>query len=211
MSNKMKKKLNVTRDEDSKSDYTAWRSGQYEDLFALSDNESSVKNAVLDIHNLDLILENHLAMDAKLRRQPTKSNVMSSLRPRKKRKSKHLTPVLLIRLQVNLGAPKVITLRALLDSGTSSTILDKRYAKKLRQKRDASTTWVTAAGTFKTSLKAKIKMQLPQLSDTLMISSDVHLANKISPRYDMIIGRDLMRELGIKLDFENDAINYQNL
>ena len=44
-----------------------------------------------------------------------------------------------------------------------------------------------------------------------MISSDVHLANKISPRYDMIIGRDLMRELGIKLDFENDAIDYQNL
>ncbi|CAJ1936786.1 unnamed protein product [Cylindrotheca closterium] len=54
-------------------------------------------------------------------------------------------------------------------------------------------------------------MQLPQLSDSLTIDTDVHLAKSISPRYDMIIGRDLMRELDIKLDFEHNMIEYQNL
>ncbi|CAJ1940496.1 unnamed protein product [Cylindrotheca closterium] len=121
------------------------------------------------------------------------------------------TPVLHIRIQEKLGTPKCKTIRALLDSGTSSTILDLRHAKKLRVKRASTTSWATAAGTFETSQRAKVCMQLPQLSESLTIDTDVHLAKSISPRYDMIIGRDLMRELGIKMDFEYDMIEYQNL
>ena len=194
----------------------------HEDCFALDSDEYSINNnsrknrrlyyndAVLDLHNLDTIIQSQLAAEARLR--PTvDSHVMSSLRPKKKRRHGKTTPVVTIKFQERHGTPRCIALRALLDSGTSSTILEAKHAKKLRKKKDSSTTWSTAAGTFNTSLKAKVHMQLPQLSDSLVIDTDVHLANKISPRYDMIIGRDLMRELGIKLDFGNDVIEYQNL
>ncbi len=40
----------------------------------------------------------------------------------------------------------------------------------------------------------------------MTVEADVNLANEISHRYDLIIGRDLMRELGIKLNFEDDTI-----
>ena len=119
--------------------------------------------------------------------------------------------MILVLLQIKLGTPKGKALCALLDSGTSSTILDKKFAKKLRLKRDSTTKWVTAAGTFETSEKAKVNMQLPQLSESMTVTTEVHVADSISPRYDMIIGRDLMRELGIKLDFAEDQIEYQHL
>ena len=46
-----------------------------------------------------------------------------------------------------------------------------------------------------------------QLSDTLTIKKDVHLTKNLSSRYDMVIGTDLMKELGIQLDFSNDLIH----
>ena len=40
----------------------------------------------------------------------------------------------------------------------------------------------------------------------MAVNTDVHLANNISHQYDLIIGRDLMRELGMKLNFDSDTI-----
>eukprot|EP00980_Cylindrotheca_fusiformis_P014988 scaffold4112_cov60-Cylindrotheca_fusiformis.AAC.6 len=102
-------------------------------------------------------------------------------------------------------------IRALCDSGASTTIMDKKFAKKLRIRRDNTTVWNTAGGTLTTTEKAKIRFQLPQLSTTMTVATDVHLTNGISDRYDIIIGRDLMRELGLKLIFDDDVIEFHDL
>jgi hypothetical protein len=53
----------------------------------------------------------------------------------------------------------------------------------------------------------EICMELPELLSALGIEHTVHLTKKID-RYDMILGRDLLRELGgAKLDIENDLTN----
>ena len=49
-----------------------------------------------------------------------------------------------------------------------------------------------------------VDMQFPQLLEALPIKKDVHLTKNLSSRYDMVIGTDLMKELGIQLDFQND-------
>ena len=166
-------------------------------------------DAVLDLHNLDLILTRQIEVESKLLNQ--ESNLLSSSRPKKKKKSNHVTPVLVVRLRTSLGSPKPVELRALLDSGSSTSLLEERFAKKLRVKRDAPTEWATAAGTFRTDKRATCQFMLPQLSDTMVVESNIRLAQKISPRYDMIIGRDLLRELQIKLNFESDTIDYQHI
>eukprot|EP00980_Cylindrotheca_fusiformis_P024771 scaffold12437_cov101-Cylindrotheca_fusiformis.AAC.1 len=45
----------------------------------------------------------------------------------------------------------------------------------------------------------------------MTVTTDVHLTNGISDRYDIIIGRDLMQELGLKLNFNDDVIEFYDL
>ena len=62
-----------------------------------------------------------------------------------------------MKLQVKLGIPKTTMIRALCDSGTSSSIMESKLASKLRVKEDATTTWNTAGGPLITNKKAKIR------------------------------------------------------
>ena len=94
-----------------------------------------------------------------------------------------------------------------LDSGSFGSLIESKFAKKLRKKRGVPVTWNTAAGAFTTNHVAKINMQLPEILDALTITSDLHLADRILPRYDMVLGRDVLAELGIILDFENGQLN----
>ena len=166
-------------------------------------------NAQLDLHNLDLIVEHQLRTEKKLQ---SEANILSSLRPTKKpRLSGRVSPVLTVKFQEKHGTPKCIHLIALLDSGTSDTIMEEQFAKKLRTRESEATNWNTAAGNFNTNRRCKINMQLPEISPTMTITSDVHLTKSISPRYDMIIGRDMMKELGILLDFQNSLIQYGHM
>eukprot|EP00980_Cylindrotheca_fusiformis_P024813 scaffold12526_cov69-Cylindrotheca_fusiformis.AAC.1 len=45
----------------------------------------------------------------------------------------------------------------------------------------------------------------------MTVATDVHLTKGISDRYDIIIGRDLMQELGLKLNFNDDVIEFYDL
>jgi hypothetical protein len=58
----------------------------------------------------------------------------------KRSKSEHLQPTVFIKLNSRAsGKPKVITLKALLDTGASATILKMEHAKKLKVKVDHNT------------------------------------------------------------------------
>ena len=163
-------------------------------------------NAKLTFENLDEIFCFQLHHEMKLNN--AEYYLLSSLSPKNKKQRtwERLSPVLQMKLQVKLGTPKTTMIRALCDSGTSSSIMESKLASKLRVKEDATTTWNTAGDPLITNKKAKIRFQLPQISSSMTINSEEHLATNISTRYDIIIGRDLMRELGIKLNFDSDTI-----
>jgi hypothetical protein len=67
-----------------------------------------------------------------------------------------------------------------------------------------STTWNTVARTFQTMVKTTVTFKLPTLHETRTIETEMHVTN--SNNYDMIVGRDLLQELGIVLHFADQTI-----
>ena len=65
-------------------------------------------------------------------------------------------------------------------------------------------------GTFKTTRLAEVKLRLPELSDTAEMSVRCHVTRQKS-NYDLILGRELLRELGINLDFSNNTTNWKDI
>ena len=116
-------------------------------------------------------------------------------------------PILIGAMQIKRGTPKGTKIKILLDSGASSTIVKKSLTTKLKRKKDPSTVWNTASGNFTTTERCKVHVLLPELSPTLAIESTVYVADNLT-NYDMIMGRDLLTELGIDLSFKRQCIDY---
>ena len=101
-------------------------------------------------------------------------------------------------------------LRILLDSGASASIINSSYVLRNElQKNNDTHEWTTMAGTFKTTRLAEIKLKLPELSDTAEINIKCHVTKQKS-KYDLILGREILRELGITLNFNNNTINWSD-
>jgi len=63
-------------------------------------------------------------------------------------------------------------------------------------------------GAFSTSSLTELNIKLPELIHTAMITADFHVTN-VKSNYDLIFGRDLLRELGINLNFKNNNITWR--
>ena len=112
------------------------------------------------------------------------------------------------RIQTKKGTDrKTQTIKILLDSGGSSTIVKSDIVKDLRINNDTKTKWMTTAGNFTTSGICKVNFKLPELDNHAMISTKVHVT-KNDMNYDIIIGRDLLRELKIDILFSTQTIQY---
>jgi hypothetical protein len=120
-----------------------------------------------------------------------------------------LVPILFARIRTRLGKPKPQTIRILLDSGASASIFNIKYLNKLRLKRNQTTTWTTAAGNFTTSRTTEVQFTMPELYDDRVIEWKVHVA-KDTGSYDAVIGRDLLRELGITLNFKDSTVTWDD-
>jgi hypothetical protein len=62
-------------------------------------------------------------------------NLVRGQPPRKKVKTKDLKPIVFVRLNSRMGKAKPITLKCLLDTGASGSLVSKEHAKKLRMKK----------------------------------------------------------------------------
>ena len=65
------------------------------------------------------------------------------------------------------------------------------------------------AGSFLTSYKAEVKITLPELNVMAHIFAPSYVTSPKS-NYDVNFGRNLLREVGINLDFQNNYIGNQN-
>jgi hypothetical protein len=106
-----------------------------------------------------------------------------------------------VTFNTSCGKPKPVTIRALLDSGASASLILKKFARKLKLKTSKSnTTWTTAAGDLTTNSKCKAQFCIPELEDKVLLEYDLNVTDTLVG-YDMIIGRDILEDLGVVIDF----------
>jgi hypothetical protein len=99
------------------------------------------------------------------------------------------------------GKPKPITIQALLDSGASASLILKKFVRKLKLKMSKlSTTWTTTAGDLTTNSKCKAQFCIPELEDKVLLEYNLNITDTLVG-YDMIIGHDILEDLGVVIDF----------
>ena len=114
-----------------------------------------------------------------------------------------MSPIIFARLRIAKNQHR--TIKVLLDSGASGTLISQEASKHLVKTIAPKGSWDTAAGVLQASQTAKIYFTLPEFYESKIIEWKAFIfSNKL--KYDMIIGRDLLKQLKIKLDFETDKI-----
>ena len=66
------------------------------------------------------------------------------------------------------------------------------------------------AASFLTSCEAKVKIKLPVFNAKSQISAPFHVTDQKS-NFNVIFVRDLLRELGIYLDFQNNFVGWKTI
>ena len=99
--------------------------------------------------------------------------------------------------------------KILLDSGSSGSIIAKRHVKHLNCVNTGNQQWTTKAGSFKTSRKALVSFVLSELQADKVITWEFHVDEEQTTHYDLLIGRDLLNEVGIDLLFSSKSISWE--
>ena len=134
--------------------------------------------------------------------------------PKKKRRTdyidKDMRPLAFIRFNTRRGKSKPTTIRALLDSGASESLVTRKHVAKLREKptQSSKTVWSTPAGELSTTSRVKAQFTIPELQDKKLIEWNLHVAEDMGA-YDMIIGRDILSFLKIDIQFSNQTVVWE--
>ena len=105
------------------------------------------------------------------------------------------------------------SIRGLLDSGCSRSIILKRYTdrKRLKDAGKSAVTYKTYGGSFTTQYSASVGFRLIEFSNSKQIKWDFQVDSTQQSgnvQYDMIIGSDLMAQLGIDIAYSTKEINW---
>ena len=111
------------------------------------------------------------------------------------------------KVYLNKSKSKYTTIKMLLDSGASSSIAHARLFRYLNTYQDTDTVWNTMAGTLATSKRGFLNIKMPEFNESAIIKINCHVTTNKS-NYDIIVGRDTLRELGIIIDFSNDTVTW---
>ncbi len=100
--------------------------------------------------------------------------------------------------------------RILFDSGCGGTLVNKSFVRKYKKLTGSTTKWSTKAGSFDTNRKVNCQFTLPEFHQGKDISWTMYVdeSDKRLNNYDMIIGRDLLKELGIDLLFSTGEMKW---
>jgi hypothetical protein len=104
-------------------------------------------------------------------------------------------------------------MRALLDTGTTSTIILREFVGKGRSRTNTKkrTKWKTLGGTFTTNYESLWDFKFTEISTSKVVTWQAHVDDNTSSKgvaYDMIMGMDLMTSIGITVDCEQKCIRW---
>jgi hypothetical protein len=104
-------------------------------------------------------------------------------------------------------------MRALLDTGTTATIILREFVGKGRARTNTKkrTKWRTLGGTFTTNYESLLDFKFPEISTSKVVTWQAHVDDKTSSKeaaFDMIMGMDLMKSIGITVDCEQRCIRW---
>ena len=81
-----------------------------------------------------------------------------------------------------------------------------RQVRKLNPEKYAVMQWHMQSGNITTGLKVTVGFTLPALSATYLVTWKCHVDDSTKGRYDMILGHDLLVELGLSLKLSDHII-----
>ena len=130
---------------------------------------------------------------------------------KKCQKTNQLTPVTIVLINTWLGKSRYKKIRILLDSGSSRSIILEKFVCKLRMQNDTTTSWITKGGNFQTSKKCKTTFILKEFFKNKSTEWNLHVGSTPGlHHYGMILGHDIMSELGIMLDFKDQTMTWDD-
>jgi Retroviral aspartyl protease len=130
------------------------------------------------------------------------SVLRSHFHPQKRIKLSQVTPMLHCLLQDHENKALSTKIKILFDNGTSKSIINDQLIPQHKLKRpQQSTVWTTVTGKFKTCTTSVVAFKIPVLHESLHVVP--HMG-----KYDIIIGRDLLQDLGIILNFKDKTIQW---
>ena len=141
--------------------------------------ESSVlqHHEIYELNHVDLNLD---TLDRDLeQRMHTQADLFATTRSHrnnKRQKVDHSKPILYLKFNCRLGKPKLIRLKALLDSGASGCLIARQHTTKLRVKPEPRNVWSTPAGTMKTHGTCKARFILNELNPNKTIEWKLNVA-----------------------------------
>lgn len=184
-----------TDDDDEEADASSVESNTTNELSSSTESSTSLDRCLdtarkesIDLFNFSRLVRGH--------------------KPQKRRKTQELKPITYVRFNSRLGKAKPITLKCLLDTGASASLVDAKHATKLRMKKTGEKTlFTTPAGSLNSAYKAQCSFMLPEFHPDRVIEWDLHITKNMGT-YDMIIGRDILSELEIKFDFADMSMEW---
>ena len=98
-------------------------------------------------------------------------------------------------------------MKILMDSSASAPIIHDSFVrtKKFNTRKNSANKWSMMAGSFLTSYKAEVKIELPELKVVAHIFVPFHV-NSQKSNNNIIFGQELLQELGINLYFQNNFV-----
>ena len=97
------------------------------------------------------------------------------------------------------GRTKFKNFLIILDSGFSSTTVMGNMPGKLHPEKDDVIQWNVQAGNINTNIKVKVDFTVPALTATDFMTRKCHVYDSDKGRCDMIVGKDILIELGLNL------------
>ena len=153
--------------------------------------------------------ENYDSLDACLDAYHTHEYVQSQENKRRRVGTcdRDLRPMTVVRFNTSKGKPKPVTVKCLLDSGASESLVDAKCAEKLHTKpaNGKGTTWSTPAGELTTQRRVKAQFTLLELQDIQLIKWDLHVADNMGA-HDVTLGGDILSFLTIDIKFSKQIV-----
>jgi len=133
---------------------------------------------------------------------------LNNIEKYKKTKVKVLSSEILVAIPGKLGRKHFKTYLGLIDSGTSSCLVDKHLVSIHGLDANATPTkekWLTQCGVFKTTARVTLdKMKLPQLTTKITVTAEINLFERAKEDpYDFILGQNFLQD--IKLDIKSST------